>query len=232
MKKILLVMVLLVLVPLNVFATTFELDDIDMNITFDESVWYVFTPDNILNNPELDELGISYDYMNAAFQNNHAYVNAILFYQDTDDYIEIFVRRSEVDFDDLTLSNISFARELGSALAEEQNASYEIYQGDYIFIQLDYIDQGLYLNEYYTIQNGYAYTLTAQKPYSFDSYDEGVVQDIVDSIFIEGAEALDVENEDNNYFVFIIVGVLALILAGAVVLGIVLVVKSRKKSEV
>ena len=63
MKKILLVMVLLVLFPLNVFATTFELDDIDMDITFDENVWYVFTPDNILNNPELDELGISYEVL-------------------------------------------------------------------------------------------------------------------------------------------------------------------------
>ena len=50
---------LMVILPLNVLATDFSLNDTDMQITFDESEWYVFTPDNILDNPELEELGIT-----------------------------------------------------------------------------------------------------------------------------------------------------------------------------
>ena len=42
---------LLFIIPINVWATTFDLKDTDMSITIDEDIWYVFTPDNILNNP-------------------------------------------------------------------------------------------------------------------------------------------------------------------------------------
>ena len=81
MKKIVL-FVLLFIIPINVWATTFDLKDTDMSITIDEDIWYVFTPDNILNNPELDELGISYEYMVNVFSDNRAYLDAVLFFQD------------------------------------------------------------------------------------------------------------------------------------------------------
>lgn len=74
MKKIVMFILLMVILPLNVLATDFSLNDTDMQITFDESEWYVFTPDNILDNPELEELGISYDYMVDTFEENGAYL--------------------------------------------------------------------------------------------------------------------------------------------------------------
>lgn len=79
MKKIGLFVILL-LMPISVYATSFKLRGTDMNISFDESNWYVFTPDNILNNEELEELGISYEYMVDSFNNNEAYLDAILFF--------------------------------------------------------------------------------------------------------------------------------------------------------
>ena len=69
MKKVLL-FVFLMLIPTLGYATTFELKNTDMDITIDESEWYVFTPDNILDNPELEELGLTYEYMLESFQNN------------------------------------------------------------------------------------------------------------------------------------------------------------------
>ena len=78
-------MLLMVVLPLNVLATDFKLSGTDMQITFDESEWYVFTPDNILDNPELEELGISYDYMVDSFRENKASVDAVLFYADSED---------------------------------------------------------------------------------------------------------------------------------------------------
>ena len=191
MKKIVMFMLLMVALPLNVLATDFILDGTDMQITFDESEWYVFTPENILDNPELEELGITYDYMVDSFEENKAYVDAILFYADSGDYIEIFVRKSDVE-DVINLNNYSHddLDEFGQALADRQNADYEIYQNDYSFVKLEYQDAGLYLNEYVTVINGDGYSITAQKPYSFDREDELRVKKIVDSIEFDVDESL------------------------------------------
>lgn len=81
MKKIVWFLLFLLVVPLGVSATTFDLNDTDMSIEFDEDIWYVFTPDNIKDNAELDELGISYEYMVETFQTNEAYLDAVLFYR-------------------------------------------------------------------------------------------------------------------------------------------------------
>ena len=123
MKKIVMFILLMVILPLNVLATDFSLNDTDMQITFDESEWYVFTPDNILDNPELEELGISYDYMVDTFEENGAYLDAILFFSNSDDYIEVFVRKTRIE-DVINLNNYdkSEIEELGKALAEERGA--------------------------------------------------------------------------------------------------------------
>ena len=133
MKKIGLFVILL-LMPISVYATSFKLRGTDMNISFDESNWYVFTPDNILNNEELEELGISYEYMVDSFNNNEAYLDAILFFLDSDDYIEVFVRKTKVD----DINNFSnYSKEaievFGQAFIEEHNIDkYEVYQNDYL----------------------------------------------------------------------------------------------------
>lgn len=136
MKKMVWFLLFLLVVPLGVSATTFDLNDTDMSIEFDEDIWYVFTPDNIKDNAELDELGISYEYMVETFQTNEAYLDAVLFYQDSEDYIEIFVRKTKLDdIQNLMNYDDDFINELGNALAEEQNANYKIYQKDYPFIK-------------------------------------------------------------------------------------------------
>lgn len=44
-------------------AKDYTVSDTDLTISIDDSYWYVFTRDNIEGNPELDELGITYDYI-------------------------------------------------------------------------------------------------------------------------------------------------------------------------
>ena len=56
-------LLVLVLLPVNSNAKSYTLKDTDISISVDDSIWYVFTRENILNNPELAELGISYDYI-------------------------------------------------------------------------------------------------------------------------------------------------------------------------
>ena len=63
-KKILgLIALLFMCVPMVANAESYKVDD-NMTIDLDESLWYVFTRDNIKDNSELDELGLTYDYMN------------------------------------------------------------------------------------------------------------------------------------------------------------------------
>lgn len=222
MKKILL-FVFLMFVPIVGDATTFELKNTDMDITIDESEWYVFTPDNILDNPELEELGLTYEYMLESFQNNQAYLDAILFYYDSEDYIELFVRKVALeDIGNLVNYDDDFIERFGQALADEQNANYEIYRTDYPFILLDYMDQGFYLQEYYTIVNGNGYTITAQKPNAFSREDKARVEKIVDSVSFDVDLSLKEHNskETNKEVNYIIIGISSVVLVVVILLTV------------
>ena len=227
MKKILL-FVFLMFVPIVGDATTFELKNTDMDITIDESEWYVFTPDNILDNPELEELGLTYEYMLESFQNNQAYLDAILFYYDSEDYIELFVRKVALeDIGNLVNYDDDFIERFGQALADEQKANYEIYRTNYPFVLLDYQDQGFYLQEYYTIVNGNGYTITAQKPNAFSREDKARVEKIVDSVSFDVDLSLKEPNskETNKEVNYIIIGISSVVL---VVVIFVTVFKNKK----
>ena len=230
MKKIVMFTLLMVILPLNVLATDFSLNDTDMQITFDESEWYVFTPDNILDNPELEELGISYDYMVDTFEENGAYLDAILFFSNSDDYIEVFVRKTRIE-DVINLNNYdkSEIEELGKALAEEQGADYEVYQNDYSFVKLEYQDMGFYLNEYVTVINGDGYSITAQKPYEFVNEDELRVKELIDSIEFDVDESLKEPSRVDWYKIFryVIIGACS----GALIVAIFVTMRKNKKNN-
>ena len=86
-KKLLYTLFLILFMfPLIVDAKTYSISDTDITVELDEKVWYVFTRDNIENNPELDELEISYDDIYSIMYNNNIYLDAVLYYED-DDYI-------------------------------------------------------------------------------------------------------------------------------------------------
>jgi len=193
-KKIISFFLILVLViPITVCAKKYNLSDTDMSIDMDDTEWYVFTRDNLKNNSELDELGISYDYLYNVMNSNYIYLDAILYFETDDDYIEFFVRKKkQVEVNNLSNYSNDEVLELAEELAGKHNAKkYEIYNNNYKFIKLDYYEKGLYLNEYYTIINGYGYTFTAQKPKSFSLNDQLRVKNIIDSIIFDIDESLE-----------------------------------------
>jgi hypothetical protein len=112
----------MVFFPVGAYATAFSVSGTDMTIDVDDSQWYVFTRDNIKDNPELDELGLSYDEMNDILLDNHAYMDAILFYGDGN-FVELFVRKKSVDSGMANLSNYDDddVQELTKELAKWQN---------------------------------------------------------------------------------------------------------------
>lgn len=188
MKKKILGMILAVLMcfPMVVNAKSYKVDD-NMTISLDDTSWYVFTRDNIKDNSELDELGITYDYMNDLFNKNSMYMDATIFYDDGEDFIELLIRKSTNDSKVKNLTNYSDeeVKELGDELAKKTGSTdYDVYTNDYKFVQSKYLDKnaGYNIIEYYTIVNGVNYTVTVQKTTEFDKTEESFVKDIVDGI--------------------------------------------------
>lgn len=177
------VMCCIMIWPVTVNAKVYQVGETDMSITIDDEYWYVFTRDNIKDNPELAELGVSYSDMYDILQENKMYVDALLFYDDGS-YMEFGVRKTNID-KIVNLANYDDDKvmELADKLAELHDVkTYSIYENQYKFIRFDYTDGDYYVCEYITVINGDNYTLTFQEtvPFVDSEYDE--IQTIVDSV--------------------------------------------------
>lgn len=199
LKKIFFAVVCLLLMPSLVFAKEYKLDE-NISITMDDTEWYVFTRDNIKNNPELEDLGVSYEYLSNFFEENKVYMDAILYFEGYEDYIEVFVRRNpSTGTDNLNDKDDSYVMQLTESMANMQGAEkYDIFKTDYKFGRLQYMDIGLYLDEFFTIYDGYAYTMTFQSTREYTSVDTARIEQIMKSIKFEETENTTKKSDDNE----------------------------------
>ena len=220
------------LFSITAFARSYNLSDTDMSIYIDDSEWYVFTRDNILNNSELEDLGITYDYMNDLFLYNKVYVDAMLIYDD--ESMELFVRKTGIDkivnlskYEDDEV--LSFAKTLAEKRSIEE---YKLYKTDYTFVEFEYTDIGFYIREFLTVVNGENYTLTFQSEAPFSPLFYQKMETIVDSVNFEIDTTLKETTKTSSIFD----GVLEKAIGGAVTAAIfsgvgILCGKKRKKSK-
>ncbi len=167
-------------------AKTYDMEETDMKVQIDDSVWYVFTRDNIKDNPELEELEVSYDYIHNLLYDNKAYLYAILFYEDGG-FLELFVRKTPTDAGVANLTNYDEkdVSDFAKALAKKQNAKeYSAYKNKYNFARLEYIDPTLdyHICEYVTVVNKNTYALTFQSASELGDFEYDEIENIVDSI--------------------------------------------------
>ncbi len=177
--------VLCLVLNTTAYAKTYNLSDTDMSISMNDTEWYVFTRDNIENNPELEECGISYESMYDILYSNSAYMDAVLLYEDGG-YTELFIRKATTDTDIINLTdyNNEDVMELAKILASDHDDvdDYSVYENNYKFARLEYIDSGYYICEFYTVINKEIYTLTFQSPSQFADREYDEIKKIVDSI--------------------------------------------------
>ena len=215
--------------PTAASAETYKLGGTDISISVDNSKWYVFTRDNIKDNPELKKLGISYDTIYGILYDNDAYMDAIIFYEDGG-YIEMFVRKKPVDAGLVNLSNykdsevLDFAKELAKKAGAE---NYTVYENQYKFARLDYKDNklGYYMCEFITCVNKDNYTVTFQATSQYTQEEYAEIEKIVDSI------QFDVDTSIKEPIRFNLV---RMVLAGAAVGGIaggIVAIKTKKKKK-
>ena len=180
------VLVLCLTFPLSAYAKAYSVSETDISISVDDASWYVFTRDNLQNNSELEELGISGDYLRDFFADNMVYMNALLLYEDGD-YLELLVRKNVTDGGIANLSNYSdtdvmeIAKEIASA-KDIENSS--VYKNQYKFIELDFFDTScnFYVHQFMTIVNRDFYAITFQSPTSITKEEQEEIKHIVDSI--------------------------------------------------
>ena len=219
--------------PVTASAAKYAVSGTDMTVELDDSQWYVFTRDNVKDNPELEEFGLTEEDMNKIFRDDYAYMDAILFYGDVD-YVELFVRKKAVDSGMVNLSNYDDdeVEELTEELAKKQGAKdYEVFETRYKFAKLEYVDEslGYYLCEFFTVVNKEGYTLTFQStfPYTDAEYEE--IERIVRSVRFDVDESLKEKKP-------LTVNILRTTAVGAVVGGAVggvmaLINKKKKKAR-
>lgn len=219
--------------PLTAQARTFDLAETDISLNIDDTHWYVFTRDNIENNSELEELGLSYNDMHDILYNNKAYVDAIVFYENGE-YIEFTVRKTSND-SIVNLSNYDddMVLTLAKELAEKNNVkTYTLYESQYKYINLDYPSSGMYLCEYITVVNGENYTLTFQSPKPYTDVEYNEIKGIVDSVQFDIDPSLK-EKKQSTILGGIAYGAIKGVITGVVAFGIsaILVKKKKKKTE-
>ena len=227
------VLFLVAFLPITTYAETYNLAGTDMSISVDDTVWYVFTRDNIKNNSELEELGITYDAMHDILHNNEAYMDAILYYEDGE-YVEFFVRKRALDTDIANLSNYknSEVLELAKELAKKQGAEkYSVYESQYKFARSEYIDSnyGYYVCEYVTIVNKDNYTLTFQSPSQFNDQEYAEIENIVDSVKFDVDTSIK-EKKSTSFAESVVVKAIGGAVIGGIV-GVVIVIINKKKKK-
>jgi len=229
------VLVAAALLPITAFAETYNLGDTDISISVDDTVWYVFTRDNIKNNSELEELGITYDTMYDILHDNEAYMDAVLYYEDGE-YMEFFVRKRALDAGVANLSNYddSEVLDLAKELAKKQGAeTYSVYENQYKFAKLEYIDSnyGYYLCEYYTVVNQDNYTFTFQSTSQFTDWEYAEMETIIDSIKFDVDTSIKEEKKTSKDESIVGKAIGGAVIGGAVGAGIAIIGKKKKKGS-
>lgn len=223
--------------PLPVSAESYSPKNTDITLQFDEEHWYVFTRDNLENNPNLKKINISYDTIHKILYDNDLSIYAILDQKDGN-FVEFFIRKTKntSGFVNLKSYNESAILDAAKMFAKEKNIeNYSVYSGKQPFMKLEYLDKKLNYNicEFVTIVNKENYTLTFQslKPFNDAMYDE--TKKVVDSASFKIKEGLPEEpprkKEQSTKSFLSNVVIYAII--GAVVGGIVGVIYSRRKKK-
>jgi len=231
MRKILMfLLAFMLLIPIGLSAKEIKVTDV-ISVDLNEEEWYIFTRDNIQDNPDLKELNISSDYMKNLFTTNDCYLDALTFLsEDTSNFIEMFVQIKGIEekdtIDYLGYYSKSEIKDLAKEVAKTVNTNkYSIYENDkYTFIKLEYVSSSVSLIHYYTVINNKGYNIKFQKMKDFTEAEKKQVENILDKIKLELPEKTSRINGA-------IEGVVIAAIIGGAVIGITNLSKKKKLNE-
>ena len=178
MKKLL--AILLLFVPFTISAKSYQFDDVKVDMP---DGWYVFTADNIKGNTDLEEFGVSEEYMEQMFSNSMYKMDALLFITD-DSILEMFVLEKEAlvdNFNSHSIDELDEVKDQYKELINSDNVEVIETNGNK-YIKAIYSDSDLNVVDYYTVYNGKGYTLKFQSASELDDSYLSYIDFIVDKV--------------------------------------------------
>lgn len=220
LKKFMFVFFVSLFMPLVGQAVSVDVPSADMSLDMPD-YWYVFTRDNIEGNAELDELGLTIDFMNELFLENDIYIDGF------DENMEMLLYVVPVDdvgslpdYYDFEIAD--FGEELQGIVGA---SDYEIVNNDYKYVSVAYEDQGYEIVEYYTIIDNLGYTFSFQKEGAdFSNTEQETISNIIDSVHFDNYVAPNNDKTKEYILVFGGMGIL-------VVICIVIFIVSKKSNK-
>lgn len=227
---------LFILCPVTVSAQTYTLSGTDMSVQIDDTMWYVFTRDNLSNNHELDELGLTYEEVLDSLYSNSAYLDAFAFNAE-DSFIRLEVIKSYDNEGVVNLSNYTATEVLehGKQLLEHANfnSSFNcnLHRGSpYKFLKFEgKNDTGLETCMFYTIVNKDIYILTFNSNTPFGEVEYKEIDRIVNSIRFQVDTTLKEPKNNTSWIKSVIKAVISGLIA--IISFVIRVVTSRKKKK-
>lgn len=241
-KTVCLILTILCVVcsPLAVWAQSYEVKGTAMTVNLDESVWYVFTRDNLAGNPELEELGLDYAEMVDSMMNDDIYIYACLYFY-SGSYVALYVQKwqqefywNSADYSDSEILEIG--KNTYEGIATDDNTSvYENPYNHYKFFVLEYAEGEETVLQYETDIDSttYFFQFWTDGPYTEEKRE--IVKGIMDGVQYQ-PEVSSEEEKDSGLpeWLALIVDLKWVWVAIAAVTALILIVgvrMERKKSD-
>lgn len=243
MKKLLIILIISIIAfPSIVYGKTLKLSDTDVTLELDEEIWTILTRDNINDKEYMDQIGLTYEYMNNVFETNHAYLDAFTFWdEEHTETVELFVRKQkDPSIKNLNLYSDSEVEEIMRQIAEEKNANkYNVYKNNNsVFGYLETKDNNIYLVEYLTIINNTDYYFTFQSSYPYDSEMIEVTRSVMDTVKFDYTiseedkkNKPEVSKDNDSFWQRVFIGGAVGALVGGVSSVIVSLIKKKSKNN-
>lgn len=225
-KIFLLIMMVFVMVnPISVFAQTINVDGTEVTITFGDE-WHVCTRDNPVCCYQVEALGMTEEYMKKFFEENLIYLNAGIIADFDNDGMDFFIVKDKTDYyEDLSKLNDEELKELVQGFVDTVDCDVcEIYDGNQVFVHMEYVEDKVNYIKYVTVYNSEYYTFTAQKANTFTKDEKKDIEEIMESVYF--GKPIVPEKNTFEYILPCVAGAVLIIVA--VVVAIILKKKIKR----
>ena len=233
MKK-LMGFLIITLFPIFIFAK--ELENTNLNIKLEVNDDYItLTRDNLLDNKDLDKLGLTKENMEKLMIENNIYFDIIK--SDISYEVLVVVPKTNVSIKNLTKEDDLFLENLRKELAKQTDSEISnIYKNNYNFVMVDYYDKntGYYIVNYYTIVNSRGYNFQLQKKTQLTDSDKDDLKNIIDNVTFKIIEEKKEEKKEEKQefdYMIIVYGAILGAMAGIITYYIGITYKRIKSSK-
>ncbi len=193
MKKI--IMFLLILLgPFMALAKEYEVSSIKTKLDISDE-YIVLTRENLKDNGNLSELGISKEYIESVMEDSDLYY--VITKKDVPFELFIAVPEKQLEFDNLKDVNNEKLNNIKEDIVKKTKSQVlNVYDNKYKFIMVDYFDKetNYYIVNYYTVVNSRGYNFQFQKKIEITDIEKIELKKIIDSVDIE----TDNNSKDNT----------------------------------